>query len=396
MTVTYGFYDSLAGDRKYNAAEMSRMIEGVVTEGIFQSIDGAFAVSENLGVGMNVRVAAGRAWLNLTWTRNDAYYVVTLDPSEAVLNRIDTIVIEVNTDVAVRANSIKAIKGTPGSSPVAPTLANTATLKQYPLANIFVYSGMTHPVSGDITNRIGVPAGTPYVVGVLSTLDSAALATLQSQITSLFNQDASGWVEVTDTWTYASANTVTVPSDATLKYQKGMKVRFKQGGSFKYFYVTSLTSTLLAVLGGSSYSVANSAITEVWYSFAQKPFGFPEWMPYTWTATPSGSMTLASIVSVVGDFKIAGEQLFARISGTATTGGTASTGIDVTLPCDVANADAVLPQLAATYDGTSKLGYAYIFNTVPGHKVTITKADGTNWGLGAGKGFRAMIDAKLA
>src|SRR5689334_7837034 len=124
MTVTYGFYDSLSGDRKYNALQMGRMFEGMITDGIFETIGTQLLVSATTG--MVLSVGAGRAWFNFTWTLNDAPITVTIPTAEVALNRIDTVVLEINSDVGTRANTIKVIKGTPASSPVAPTLANTA------------------------------------------------------------------------------------------------------------------------------------------------------------------------------------------------------------------------------------------------------------------------------
>jgi hypothetical protein len=181
MTVTYGFYDSLAGDRKYNAEQMSRLFEGIITNGVFQSIGGYLLVLPNTG--MTVKVSSGRAWFNLTWTHNDADLPLTLDPSEVALNRIDSIILEVNKNLDVRANSIKILKGTPASSPVAPTLANTSLLKQYALANIYVGMGVTSIISANITNKIG-SAETPFITGILETIDAA---TLLSQFEAQFN-----------------------------------------------------------------------------------------------------------------------------------------------------------------------------------------------------------------
>jgi hypothetical protein len=84
-----------------------------------------------------------------------------------------------------------------------------------------------------------------------------------------------GWISVTDTWSYASASTITIPSDGTLKYQPGMKVRFKQGGGYKYYVVKAVTSTLITVFVNTDYTVANAAITDISYSFLEMPFGFP-------------------------------------------------------------------------------------------------------------------------
>lgn len=83
-----------------------------------------------------------------------------------------------------------------------------------------------------------------------------------------------GWIAVTDTWTYASSTTVTVPSDATAKYSVGDKVRFTNSGT-KYFYITAVSSTVLTLNGGSDYSLANAAITLPFFSKEATPTGFP-------------------------------------------------------------------------------------------------------------------------
>ncbi len=299
MTITYGFYDSLSGDRKYNAKQMSQLFKGIISDGVFSTVGGGLVVTVNSGMTLNV--ASGRAWFNSTWTDNDATAVVTVLASEAVLNRIDSVVVEVNSDTAVRANSIKVIKGTPATTPVAPTLSHTATLNQYSLANIYVGAGVTSIGVGNITNMIGT-AGTPFATGAVPTFDFGPfLTSWQSQFTTWFNNlvnqlsgsqvtnlqaqidaltanklDKANWVPVSSAWSFVSANTISVPTDATLLYKKGYGIRFKQGGSFKYMYITIVAATLLTVTGGTDYTVANAAITDI--SFCTNPneaIGFP-------------------------------------------------------------------------------------------------------------------------
>lgn len=86
---------------------------------------------------------------------------------------------------------------------------------------------------------------------------------------------ADGWTLANETWTYASANTINVPSGAASKYAKGDKIRIKQGAGYKYLYVITVADTLLTVTGGSDYTVANSAITDNYYSHQVNPIGFP-------------------------------------------------------------------------------------------------------------------------
>ncbi len=173
MALTYGFYDSLSGDRTYNAAQMSSLFDGIITDGIFQSVGSALQITGMAGT-MNVSVGSGRAWFNHTWTYNDSTMTLTVSASETVLNRIDSLVLEVNTDVGTRANSIHIVKGTPGSSPVAPTMIDTSTQHQYRLADIYVAAGSTQITSGDITNFIGT-ANTPFITGVIESIDVATL-----------------------------------------------------------------------------------------------------------------------------------------------------------------------------------------------------------------------------
>ena len=181
MTVTYGFYNSLNGDRKYNAEQMSKLFTGIITDGVFQGVGGALIVSAQTG--MNVSVAAGRAWFNGTWTDNDAALVLTLDPAEIALARIDRIILEINKSDAVRANTIKILKGTPASSPVAPGLTISSTLSQYALANIYIAAGVTSITAGNITNIVGT-VNTPFITGIVESVD---LATLFAQYSAQFD-----------------------------------------------------------------------------------------------------------------------------------------------------------------------------------------------------------------
>ena len=168
MSVTYGFYNSLNGDRKYDATQLSSLFDGLIIDGIFASIGTCFVVKADTGIIVNVGI--GKAWFNKTWTLNDAILPMEAPISEILLDRIDALVIEVDTSEAVRANSIKFIKGTPSSSPVNPTLASRTTLNQYPLCYIYRPAGSTEITQAQITNMVGSEA-TPFITGILQTIN---------------------------------------------------------------------------------------------------------------------------------------------------------------------------------------------------------------------------------
>lgn len=72
-----------------------------------------------------------------------------------------------------------------------------------------------------------------------------------------------GWTEVISSWTYAGPNTINIPSGGASIYKKGMGLRIKQGGAYKFYYITIAADALLTVTGGTDYTVANAAITDI-------------------------------------------------------------------------------------------------------------------------------------
>lgn len=183
MAVTYGFYDSLNHDRLYNAQQMSAIFDGIINDGVFMSVGNQFHTVA--GTGMQVIVKSGRAWFDSTWTLNDAEYPLSIDAADVLLTRIDAIVLEVNSEVATRANTIKVVKGTPASTPTKPTLTNTATIHQHALAYVTVAKNTTAITNSMIEIVVG-KTETPYVTAILQTTD----------ITDLYNQ----WEDYFQTW----------------------------------------------------------------------------------------------------------------------------------------------------------------------------------------------------
>ena len=172
MAVTSGFYNGLNNDRKYSATQLSDLFEGIITDGIFMSIGSKLMVVANTG--MIVNVGTGRAWFDNTWTNNDAILPLEVPTSNIVLNRIDTVVLEVNKAQATRANTIKIVSGVAATSPVKATLTNNAEVTQYPLAYIYVGAGVTSIVQGNITNAVGT-SECPFITGVMDGMDIDAL-----------------------------------------------------------------------------------------------------------------------------------------------------------------------------------------------------------------------------
>ena len=100
-----------------------------------------------------------------------------------------------------------------------------------------------------------------------------------------------GWVEADETWEYVSVDDPTgvfrVNADVTTKYSAGMRIKFTNGGNVIYGIITVVGAysggytsiTFLHQIDPSDnlalYLLANSAITNNYYSTQKAPFGFP-------------------------------------------------------------------------------------------------------------------------
>lgn len=172
MALTSGFFNSVDHDRKYNANHIGRMFDGIITDGIFKTIGTGMVVTADMGNRLNIGI--GRAWFNHTWSLNDAIEPIFIDPAEELMDRIDAVVLEVNTSDAIRANSYKVIKGTPATSPVKPTLTHTLAVNQYALAYVTVYCQASSNYSGVISqsaieNAVGTEE-TPWSSALVETI----------------------------------------------------------------------------------------------------------------------------------------------------------------------------------------------------------------------------------
>ncbi|MBK9388567.1 MAG: hypothetical protein IPN34_27460 [Planctomycetes bacterium] len=108
----------------------------------------------------------------------------------------------------------------------------------------------------------------------LLVLDSSANIAKKISVANAFGIPDLGWTASGETWTYASATTITVPSNATTKYGKGMLVKITQvTGGTKYGTIVNVASTLLTIKWKSGATLANETITSPQYTSLATPLG---------------------------------------------------------------------------------------------------------------------------
>ena len=191
MSVSYGFYSSLytnnGYDTLYQSGEISKLFNGLIIDGIYlssrpnDSTNKQFMVSADAN-DMSIKVAPGKAWFLGTYTISDSFLSFNIDDADSNYDRIDALVIEVNTQFsgydpgpvyAERFNNLKIVKGTPALSPEKPTMAHADGIDQYPIAYITVSKGTEAIRPYDIDYVVGIE--TPYFAWLCERLSIAEL-----------------------------------------------------------------------------------------------------------------------------------------------------------------------------------------------------------------------------
>lgn len=166
MAFTYGFYNSSNGDRTYDAIDISRIFDGVVTDGVFAGIGDLFAVTP--GSGLQIGVGTGKAWFNHTWNRNDNIYLMAIGDADITLSRIDLVYLKVDSRDSVRANSLEIRKGEPAVEPQKPQLVQNPDdgIYEHALAYVTIRPASTQIEARDIEIVVGTEE-TPFVTSIL-------------------------------------------------------------------------------------------------------------------------------------------------------------------------------------------------------------------------------------
>lgn len=183
MALTYGFYNSSGGDRKYNSEQISAVFNFLITEGVLSSYGDHFAVVP--GQGRQVIVQSGWAWFDSTWTQNDSDLPLAIEPPDISVSRIDAVVIETNHNLDKRRNTIKIVQGTPSSNPQKPPLAETTAMSEHAIAYVTVQPSATSISLTDIEIVVGKDE-CPFCTSILQS----------TSISVLFNQ----WEGEFDAW----------------------------------------------------------------------------------------------------------------------------------------------------------------------------------------------------
>lgn len=149
MSITYGFFNSVAGDRLYNADDISRMFEPYSTDGVFKEYSNGFKVGVNNG--LSVAIHGGMAKINGKWVRNSGVETRSISPTNSSFDRIDAVVLRLDSDE--REITLEIKEGTPAMQPKMPEIINRGGIREICLAVVNVAAGATEIIDSDIIDK---------------------------------------------------------------------------------------------------------------------------------------------------------------------------------------------------------------------------------------------------
>lgn len=178
---TSGFFNSVNGDRLYNADQMSAIFNGLITDGVYMSVGDRLAVQPNSG--MTIQIGSGRGWFAKRWVDNTTPHLLALEASDVTLNRWAAVCIKVDTTEAERKAEPYIKYSEYATAPVKPVMERTETVNEYCLAYVYLRAGATAITAADIEDARADANVCGWVTGLIEQLDST---TMWTQWTELF------------------------------------------------------------------------------------------------------------------------------------------------------------------------------------------------------------------
>lgn len=172
MAITYGFFNSVDGDRTYDADQMSKYFDGLVSDGVYESVGGALQVLAMSGGGMTVNVSTGRGLINCKWLSNDTVLTLDITQSHPTLNRWTAVVMRLNK--TNRLMEITTKDGTTASNPIKPSMQKDSSIIELCLAYIYVAAGVTSISQANISDQRGTNL-CGFVTGLIEQVDTSEL-----------------------------------------------------------------------------------------------------------------------------------------------------------------------------------------------------------------------------
>lgn len=174
MAIRSCFFNSVNGDRVYNAYRFAEYFASFIANGVFPNPSTGFQVMSSEG--MRVKISPGKAWINGYFAINDDDIFTDIEVADGVQDRIDRVVLRYS--LLSRDIQLSVKKGVPSENPLAPELTRNSEEYELGLATININRGVIKIGQADITDTRLDNSVCGIVHGLVDQVDT----------TTLFNQ----------------------------------------------------------------------------------------------------------------------------------------------------------------------------------------------------------------
>ena len=169
-----GFFNSIDGDRKYDADDISNYFLKLISNGVFATPADAMQIQATSG--MRIKVTPGWAFINCKWLRLDNDYYITLDKADVRYNRVDRIVLRLDPSDDVRSITIQVKKG---EAKEKTTIKNLERVKngvwELSLGYVWVHANATEIRQSNIIDERANTEVCGFVTGLIDQIDTTNL-----------------------------------------------------------------------------------------------------------------------------------------------------------------------------------------------------------------------------
>ena len=192
----FSFFDSIIGadgqpDRAFGAGDFSKYFGTLIKNGIFPNPSSNFQIMGDQN-NMTVKSEAGLAWIEGHLGYDDSVYILNIDKADSTMDRIDRIVLRLDT--LERCIKWVVKKGEFSVSPIPKPLQRDADGYEIAIADVRVGKGVSKITQSAITDLRMNTELCGWVTGTVTQIDTS---TLFNQL----EQWKTEYIEATNTWT---------------------------------------------------------------------------------------------------------------------------------------------------------------------------------------------------
>lgn len=217
MAITSGFFDSVNGDRKYTADQISNYFEGILGNGVIPKFGNEFKVTA-VQDSLSVNVGTGRALVKSHWIKNDAPLTLELAAADLRYDRYDRIIL--GYDRSKRAIDIYVKTGTASANPQVPSIIRGDNTYELSLAKVKVLKNATKVSS--VATEVPYTKCCGYVTGLVEQVDTSVMAEQFEAHMAEFDAYMEAKKAAFDKWFKSLTETLNVDTSIA-KYEKTTK-----------------------------------------------------------------------------------------------------------------------------------------------------------------------------